>query len=85
MMKTVAEMNGWVPRKMWAARVIKSMAVALCLSPVGWVAILVGVAVVAAGTAGAAGGGWAFKNGAEMIYDAIVERWYKLEHRWGEV
>ena len=81
-MKTIADIDDWVPRRMWAARVIEGMAVALCLSPAGWVAILVGVA---AGTTSAAGGGWVFKKTAEEIYDAIVERWYKLEHRWGEV
>ena len=84
-MKTIAEIDGWVPRTMWAARVIEGLAVALCLSPVGWVAILVGVAVVAAGTVGALAGGWAFKKTAEEIYDAIVEKWHRLEHRWSEV
>ena len=70
---------------MWAAMVTNGIAVALCLSPVGWVAILVSVAVVAAGTAGAVGGGWFLKNIAGLICDATVEKWHWLEHRWSEV
>ena len=81
-MKTIAEIDGWVPRTMWAARVIESMAVALCLSSEGWVVILVGVAV---GTTSAEGGGWFLKNKAEVIYDAIVEKWHRPEHRWDKV
>ena len=84
-MKSIAEMNSRVPGKMWAAMVTNGIAVALCLSPVGWVAILVGAGAIADGTVGAVGGGWAFKNTAELIYDATVEKWHWLGHRWSEV
>ena len=53
--------------------VIEGIVVALCLGPAGWVAILVGVTVVAAGTVGALAGGWALKKGAEWMYDTAVE------------
>ena len=73
-MKTMTEMNSRVPGKIWSAMVIEGIVVALCLGPAGWVAILTGVAVVAAGTVGALAGGWVLKNRAEWMYDTAVEK-----------
>ena len=39
-MKTIAEIDGWVPRTMWTAMVIEGIVVALCLGPAGWSAKL---------------------------------------------
>ena len=74
-MRIITEIDGWVPGTMWTARVIEGMAVALCLSPAGWVAILVGVA---AGTTSAAGGGWFLKNMAEKGSDWIEDQWHRM-------
>ena len=78
----VAELVGSYIFSEIAAGAVGSMAVALCLSSEGWVVILVGVAV---GTTSAEGGGWFLKNKAEVIYDAIVEKWHRPEHRWDKV
>ena len=74
----VAELTGSYIIGAIAADAAEGIAVALCLSPVGWVAILVGVAVVAAGTAGAVGGGWVLKQGSEKIWDMMKEKWLRM-------
>ena len=77
-MKTMTEMNNRVPGKIRSAMVIEGIVVALCLGPAGWVAILAGVAVVAAGTVGALAGGWVLKKGSEKIWDIMKNKQLRM-------
>ena len=77
-MKTMTEMNSRVPGKIWSAMVIGGIVVALCLGPAGWVAILAGVAVVAAGTVGALAGGWVLKKAAEKGPEWLENQWHRV-------